>query len=255
MGLQYSSSFVSMTAVTAFPTEDADFPKSRLVNSEFPLREARSTALADQYYVLDHGSDLDNEEYGIAVFNANAVTVKFAHGESATYNDASFTPETTHTLALDRLVSRYKGFFLKTMGGANKRYLRYLIPNQTPTDGTSVLASAYVAVVSDVVTCAYGPVVTIPATRRQQMLGERVARSAPWLEMDWSWPQLSGTELEKVQDLAALGEDQIFVGFLNRGNNQDVYLLRRIGEPSYGMSPQGKMSVSFRVREWIGPVE
>lgn len=249
----YSGTHNNFAVVTANPAENSSFPKTRMSDREYPLRQSRSTAVAQQDYVLDFTSALASATYYIGFHHTNFTAVELAHGDVASpTTDASFVSNTAHTLAHEKFTGRYKGFFAKTI---SKRYLRVRIPNQSPTDNASYLACGLITVSSSPVTLARNPKEPVPITIGQQRIGQRIARSPRYIErMTWGWDYLSESDLDEVRTLGLLGSSTLFVTFFNRGHDQEVFLLYRPAEPEYALRLGLQTDAHIDFREWAGPI-
>jgi len=236
-GMQVSYTFYTPTIVTAQPTEDANFPRARLWNPKYPLRHSKSTGVGvDQYYVLDLGSNQTGTLW-VACADANYASVRIAAGNSATYNDASFTAnETLHSLTLDPWVKRYKGVFSHTFSA--NRYLRWRIITQATTDGTTQFATGvlYVFNNTNLITLTKQFVdpasVSIMSRYRENTFGI-IRQDDFYITFDASVGLITSADINEWRNLATIGADSPLLLQFNRGINAEFFPMMFEPDPNF----------------------
>lgn len=124
------TNFVSTATVTP-STEDATYVAANIKTPQRPFLPWRTTALGDQYAVIDF---LSAKTLGlIEIANVNVATIRIQGNAS----DAWASPSYSVDLAVGQnpLTGRYQHAYLPS--GFSYRYMRVFIPDQVPLDGAA----------------------------------------------------------------------------------------------------------------------
>jgi len=254
-GIQYGNAYLPITAVTANPAEATAFPKTNMVNSEFPLLPCRSTVITQQDFVFALGSAVTGTVF-IQILDTNYTSVQLASGTSATSTDASFNADNlAATIARWLYNGRYSLFVSKAITA--KTHIRLRILAQTPVDNAAYFSTGAVHVLSAITTFTLlgGPFAPMPLRTRQKYYGTGSAvrpRTDFYIEMDWSAKWLNAADLPLWQAVALLGDHTTFSVFLNLGNSQESALFRTRGNADYAITGVLADAVLHLV-EYIGP--
>jgi hypothetical protein len=136
------SDFITPTTITA-SSEASGFPGSNLLDVHKPGAEWRSTATTEQNIVFDTGT-VGCVVTAVFLGDVNFTSVTIQGNATDSWGSPSFSQ--AFTVSKDNVVQRYKAFAALT--GFAYRYLRLLVPAQSPTDseaffriGTAIPAS------------------------------------------------------------------------------------------------------------------
>ncbi len=246
---QICTSFHSFT-VTASPAVNTEAPASRLAQRERPLREALTTSTAEQTYTCDLGS------------SKLVKAVHWLHGNFAslapTYSADNVVydpiPGAPAALTLDREDGYRKA---SVVGDFTKRYVRTVIPTQTPTDGFSTFSLATIFLCANLI--------TLGRSARMGTAGSRIEPAEIVDEESFFFRRKQGNQartwdfgfiltlaqLPLYLDLIAATEDAPFLLFwnLNAGAHQEVYYLWRTAAPQEVNNGRFYREISFPVRQ------
>jgi len=250
----FSTAFLPLSAVTASPTENLTYPKSRLTDREFPYRPCRSASTAPQDFVFSLGGTVTWPNAQVFLLDANFATAQLATGTSATATDASFNADnTTVTIAQNPDVLRYNLLTAKALSA--KSYLRLRIPAQTPTDGQSYFSLSTVGVVSAMTTLVYNvEPYEIEVRARYKGSSNAVIRVSDFF-LAFSWVVNNASpDLAAWQTLATYGLDTVFLVDLNyQAAGQDV-LLAQNAVPVRIRRHHGTIDVAAQLQEYAWPI-
>jgi len=145
-----ATSFLSYTAVGS--TENANFVASNITALDRPKKTWRSTALGAQNIVLDFGSA--KTPPAIFLDNVNFATVQIQGNATDSWGTPAFDTGSV-TIDEDPQIDRYKK--LVTLTSFNYRFMRILIPSQTPVDGAAYYQIGAAAVPVSLTTLTEAP--------------------------------------------------------------------------------------------------
>ncbi|TKS58771.1 MAG: hypothetical protein EWM72_02771 [Nitrospira sp.] len=246
---QICTSFHAFT-VTASPAADANAPASRLAQRERPLREALSTSTAEQTYTCDLGSS--QLVKAVHELHGNFTTRTLTYSADNVVFDP--IPGASAALALDREDGYRKA---SVIGDFTKRYVRTVIPTQTPTDGASAFSLATVFLCANLITLGRSTRMGTAGSRTEpaEIVEEEsfyFRRKMGNQARTWDFGfGLTLAQLPLYLDLIAATEDAPFLLFwnVNAGAHQEVYYLWRTGPPQDQHHGRFYREISFPVRQ------
>ena len=260
------ANLVAAAGVVLTPsTEDPTWLATNVQSANRPFRPWKTTTTgSDQSVVVDFGSAKSFDLIALVAVNFTAASVQA--NSSASWGAPPYTQAIT--IARNPHNRRYQ-YGLILGAAISYRYLRLLIPTQTPVDGGSIfkvgglwvgtktkLPSNFLA---DAGLGTITPFEDVgPAHRgwRQRLtLGEPVAtiQARRWVRMSSPHPMIADT-LKSWMDLDRQTRDaDYFALTLNSGDPSHSYVMRHLDQPTWSRSRLRRAESEWNLEEVVGP--
>jgi len=239
-------------------SEDGNWPATNLLNFEKRVRYWKTTVTTESYVVIDLGAPMALKAVGVV--DANYASCKIQGNASDSWGSPSFDSGTI-TIAQEKLTGLYRLHF-SALDTFNYRYLRLLIPAQTPTDNATEFRTGVLAVSVDSAAFTYGAIQSMSMTRQQAISvqdlhgggQEKTQNGVPYGSMSFDIKRLrrSADFTELTDQLVSIGETDLILFCPNDAlieetdSGQYAFIMRRTSPPSIDISKSNDMSVDLR---------
>ena len=234
MPIQYLSARHTAT-VFSQTSQAVNYPASRLVSTIRPFRAWRSTSTAAQTLIFDLGASV--AVAGVCLYAANFTTADWSHAATSGGAYTAFSGN-TYTISEDP-VDRYRKQWIAE--SFTHRYIKLVIPNQTPTDGAAYfsLGSVFFLATIQTVPAQSGPTVPMSMTLVQPRYEagpesrlDVMRTGHRYVVQDWT-ARMKESNFAAWQLLTDYDLSNPTLFYFNRGNTAEVYYLGYVDDWSF----------------------
>lgn len=248
MPIQRVSSFYAPT-VFSQTSEATGYPASRLMSRVRPFRAWRSTSTAEQTLIFDLGASV--AVGGVCLYACNFSTADWSY---ATTSGGVYTAFSGNTYPINEdAQDRYRKLWIAE--SFTDRYLKLVIPSQTPTDGAGYFSAGTVFVWNTVseLPAQSGPVVpmgmTLVRPRYEAGPGSRLDSMRTghrYLVQSWTG-RMWETNFAAWQALQEHDLSNPALFFFHRGQSAEAYYMGYTGEWTFELKTRPTViTVQFR---------
>lgn len=248
MPIQWVPSFHTPT-VFSQTSEAANYPASRMVSRVRPFRAWRSTTTAAQTIIFDLGASV--AVAGVALYDCNITTMDWSHAATSGGVYTAFSGN-TYTVSLDEK-DRYRKIWVTQ--SFTDRFIKLLIPSQTPTDAAAFFRVGTFFAWPTVNTAPpqSGPIVPMPMTLVQPRYEagpdsrlDVMRTGHRYLLQNWT-AKMWETNLPSWQTLQNHDLSNPTLVYFNRAKTAEVYYMGYVGEWSFELKSRPTvLSMQFR---------
>jgi hypothetical protein len=235
--------FLNLT-VASVSTEASSFAKENVLDRTSPQKHWRSTAVTQQEVVIDLGSDKTSITVYMDWVNFNTVQYQEGPSSSGPWTTLQLNGSDDRTIEKDPMHGVYRRRDELTL--TTKRYLRALIPAQTPVDGAAYFRIGTLAIPDNITeldaetTVEYPFEVTLPETyivenrfpggkTEKIKLGQLQPMVISFALRTEALQNLKGTQIAEIADLLRDTTGIIYLDF-NLGETWQAYLVKKAGD-------------------------
>lgn len=240
------------------------WPATNLLIFDKRVRYWQTTVITEVNVVIDLGAPTALKS--IAIIDVNYNSLKIQGNDTDSWGSPSFNPGLV-TVEADKLTEIYrKQFYEQYLDTFNYRYLRLVIPAQTPVDNDTKFRTGVLAVSVDSEEFVYGGMDNMPMKRNQavsvaDMHGggqEKATNGVPYASISFDMPRLRNETdfTQMAEQLISIGETELVIfspadEIIEEPNTgQYCYIMRRTTAPEYTIN-RGVNNIPVSLRESV----